>query len=260
MASSFSIVIIAKNAALQLQQTLAVLQGVSTDVIVIENGSTDNTIEVAKANQAKVISMAWMGYGATKNYGNSVAKHKWVLSLDADEVLDKTLQQHLQHIHFTQNKCVYVLKRYMVWNNKILRFGGSVEHKIRLFHSDFTQWNDSAVHESLELNSKKYIVKKIAGKLLHYSYQNVTDAKQRNAHYAALDADKKYAAGKKYFFYCPIFRGGIEFLKVFICKLGFLDGKNGWQFAKYKQFYKQEKYRLLQQKYQSMAANSAAKV
>jgi glycosyltransferase involved in cell wall biosynthesis len=251
MAFCFSILIIAKNEAVALARTLQALQGLSDDVLVVENDSSDNTVEVAKQFGAKVYSTKWLGYGLTKNLGASYTKYNWLLSLDADEVVDQQLYTVLQNLVLQDNKTLYTLTRVMMWQQKILRFGGSVEHKVRLYHKQFAQWNDSAVHENLVYQTTNPIQIKLTGKLLHYSYTDLNDAIVRNDKYAKLDADKKFAAGKKYVFYLPKLRGWLEFVSVYILKLGWLDGKNGFEYAKSKQIYKQQKYSYLQQKYKS---------
>jgi glycosyltransferase involved in cell wall biosynthesis len=251
MAFCFSIIIIAKNEAVSLARTLQALQGLTDDLIVVENGSTDDTVAVATQNNAKVITTKWLGYGATKNFGAAYAKYDWVLSLDADEVVDKQLYQSLQAIQFTNINMVYHLQRYMMWQGSLLRFGGSVERKARLFHRQFAHWNDSEVHEQLVFADAINTAINIDGKLLHYSYINMQDAIKRNNTYAALDADKKFKAGKKYVLYLPKLRGWLEFIQVFIIKFGWLDGRHGWQYANTKQLYKQQKYQLLQAKYQA---------
>jgi glycosyltransferase involved in cell wall biosynthesis len=247
---TFSIVIIAQNEASNLARTLLAINGLSDDVLILENGSIDDTVEVATNAGCRVISSEWLGYGDTKNYGNSLAKYNWILSLDADEVVDQTLFKSLQLLSKPDANTIFILQRLMVWDGKILKFGGSVEKKIRLFNRNTAKWNSSQVHEQLEFAKETPEKIILNGNLLHYSYTNWQDAIARNEKYAKADALKKFSNGKKYIFWMPIVRGCLEFITVYFIKGGFLDGNAGKQFAKIRQFYKVRKYQLLQAMYQ----------
>jgi glycosyltransferase involved in cell wall biosynthesis len=249
MHSFFSIILITKNEAHPLGRTLAAVKGLSDDVIVLDNGSTDDTIKVALLAGARVVDCDWLGYGDTKNIGHKEAKYDWILSLDADEVVDEKLYESLKNFKPQSNFELFLLRRVMIWNAQKLRFGGSIEYKIRLFHKQFASWNNSEVHEALIFDNQQAIKKKLAGSLLHFSYLSLQDAKQRNDKYAKADAIKKKNAGILYRFWLPIWRGKLEFFKVFIIFGGFLDGKNGYEFASIKQYYKQKKYQELKSMY-----------
>jgi len=247
---TFSIVIIAQNEASKLARTLGAIIGLTDDVLIIENESTDNTLEVAANAGCRVVTSKWLGYGDTKNYGNSLAKYDWILSLDADEVVDQTLFKSLQLLSKPNANTIFILHRLMVWEGKILKFGGSVEKKIRLFNRNIAKWNSSQVHEQLEFTEEKLEKITLNGNLLHYSYTTWQDAIARNEKYAKADALKKFSKGRKYAFWMPTLRGWLEFFMVYIVKGAFLDGNAGKQFAKIRQYYKKLKYQLLQTMYQ----------
>jgi glycosyltransferase involved in cell wall biosynthesis len=244
---AFSIVIIAQNAENSISQTINAVKKISDDIIVLENGSRDNTAKIALVCGAKVINCVWLGYGDTKNIGHAEAKYDWILSLDADEVVDQELCNSIANLNFEQSYQIYSLKRYMMWNGKMLHFGKSIETKIRLFPKKFAKWDSSEVHEKLLFDTNSFQKKILAGKLLHYSYKDLEDGKKRNEKYAKADAIKKFNAGKKYLIWVPKIRGYIEFIKIYIFQLGFLDGKNGWEYASIKQYYKQMKYSCLKE-------------
>ena len=93
-----SVVIITKNEAHIIENTLQSLQGVSDDIVIVDSGSTDETIAICKQFNATVIQTGWDGYGANKNKGIDVARHDWILSLDADEAIDTELRAVLQNL------------------------------------------------------------------------------------------------------------------------------------------------------------------
>jgi glycosyltransferase involved in cell wall biosynthesis len=232
---SLSIVIVAKNEAHIIGQCLQAALQVSNDVIVYTNNSTDNTEQIAKNLGAKVIQGAWLGYGATKNQANNLAKYNWILSLDADEVMDDALIKSIKSLTLNDNY-TYNVKRYMMWQNKLLRFGQSIESKPRLFNKQIISWNNSAVHEALIIPaSNKTIV--LNGKLLHFSYKNWQHAIQVQQKYAAL-ASAKIKPNK----FLAIIKATASFINTYIIQLGMLDGKAGWQFARLKAYYKYIKY------------------
>jgi glycosyltransferase involved in cell wall biosynthesis len=231
MGLEFSIVIITKNEAKNIARCLQSLLECSSDIIVLDSNSTDNTVEIAMQFGAKAISVEWQGYGNTKNYGNQLAKHDWILSMDADEIVDEVLKRAIKSWIPKSENDVLVLNRYMVWNDKLLHFGNSREPKIRLFNRKNVQWNQQLVHEALEF---KYKANKIImpGKLLHYSFKSLQHAQESYVHYANLAAKQNFALSKKTFFWMPFVKYIVSFVTNYFIRLGFLDGAAGFAFAK----------------------------
>ena len=93
-----SVVIITKNEAHIIDKTLQSLQAITDDIIIVDSGSTDDTLAICKKCKATIIETGWEGYGSNKNKGNAAAKYDWILSLDADEGLDDELQHSLQKL------------------------------------------------------------------------------------------------------------------------------------------------------------------
>src|SRR5206468_7980858 len=104
MAERFSIVIICKNEASGIGRVLQSIKDISDDIVIYDNGSTDNTIEVLKTFPVKIYQGEWLGFGKTKQKAVSFARYKWILSLDADEALDSNLQQELKNLNLSDNK------------------------------------------------------------------------------------------------------------------------------------------------------------
>jgi glycosyltransferase involved in cell wall biosynthesis len=247
MHKAISIIIIAKNEAHIIERTLKALKNMSDDIIVIENNSTDNTANIAVANGAKVVQQEWLGYGATKNYGHSIAKHNWICSLDADEIADETLWQAINNINFENLNIntVFEMTRKLVWNDTVLHYGQSKEKKIRIFNKTNASWNNQLAHESLVFKNKNITVQKLAGTLLHYCYKNEADALEKFDKYAQVMAQQKYNSGAKTSFLKAKFAGHINYWKSYILKSAWRDGAPGLEYAQLFKNYTFKKYYYL---------------
>lgn len=240
-----SVVIITKNEAHIIGNTLQRLKGVSNDVVVIDSGSTDGTQSVCTAHGARLIETGWEGYGANKNKGNTAAAHDWIFSLDADEALDDELKAQLATIDLNDDTAVYRVKRRSFFCNKPIRYGEwGNDSTIRLFNRKKCRWNNEAVHETLDLPPQAQ-VQWLKGSLLHYTVSNVEEYMEKTVRYAKLSAEKYFAAGRQagYFkiYVAPLF----GFLQHYIFRLGFLDGKEGFIIARTTAKYTYLKYLYL---------------
>lgn len=93
-----SVVIITKNEAHIIGNTLKSLQGLTDDIVIVDSGSTDDTLNVCRQFNATILEPGWNGYGPNKNKGITAAKHDWILNLDADEAIDETLKQSIRQL------------------------------------------------------------------------------------------------------------------------------------------------------------------
>ena len=143
-----SVVIVCKNGAKVIGETIKSFSGLTDDILVYDNGSTDATKDIVKQSNARLIEGSWDGFGKTKNKANALAKYDWILSLDADEAIDDELKQNLLKQDLADEKKVFDLKFKNFLGDKWLRFGewGNDKH-IRLFNRVRIKWNDADVHE-----------------------------------------------------------------------------------------------------------------
>lgn len=245
-----SVVIICRNAVLTIEKVIAGSLSVSDDVLVIDSGSTDGTLEKVKATAARLITTEWMGYGATKNYGNTLASHDWIMSLDADEYIDAALADSILKADLTNNTTSYKMKRINYLGSHAIRFGewgkgSGLVH--RLFNRNNTGWDTSPVHEKLLFTTEGAVVT-LSGALHHYTSPDIATYQQKLDRYAALMAEKYRAKGKKASVIKIIFSPAFNFVQNYLFKGGFLDGKDGWAIARAHARYTYLKYQLLQQK------------
>jgi glycosyltransferase involved in cell wall biosynthesis len=242
-----SVVIIAKNEAHIIKQTLQSLQGLTDDIVVVDNGSTDDTAAICTHAGAVVIKAAWLGYGPTKNIGIKAAKYDWILSLDADEAIDEQLKQAVKNISTSGEHTVYNLNFKNFFCGKWVKYGewGSDRH-IRLFNRKTVQWDAATVHEQLQMPDQVKVVT-LPGNVLHYTVYSLQDYMEKTLRYARLNAAKYFAQGKKSSFIKLRLSPAFSFVQNYLLRLGFMDGWEGYITAKTTAWYTFLKYAYLKE-------------
>ncbi len=243
---NISVVIITKNEAHIIGHTLQSLQPLIDDVVMVDSGSTDQTLEIGRRFGATIIEMGWEGYGINKNRGIAAAKHDWILSLDADEAIDEELKQSLGQLSLQKENEVFNIRFRNFFCGKRIRFGewGFDKH-IRLFNRRTVQWNNVAVHENL-IFPPDVTVTQLKGHILHYTVQDRQEYAGKMTVYARMNAQKYFEAGKKAGFFKRYLSPVFAFLQHYIFRLGFLDGKEGFIIAKTTSAYTYRKYQYLE--------------
>jgi glycosyltransferase involved in cell wall biosynthesis len=239
-----SALVICKNEEKHIARCLASLIPVADEIIVLDSGSEDQTISIAQSLGVRVVQTTWQGFAATKNYGHSLVTHSYILSLDADEVLSESLQQAILSIKENLHGAYAMSRRTNYCGQWIRHAGWYPDVKVRLFPKE-TYWEGDFVHEKPVLPAGTH-VQKLNGDLLHYSIENLEDHLERVQRYSQLKADAYYAEGKSYKWYKAWFNPVIVFLKMYVFKLGFLEGKRGFQLCRvsaYGAYLRQKKLR-----------------
>jgi glycosyltransferase involved in cell wall biosynthesis len=242
-----SIIIITKNEAGIISRCINSARLISDDVVIVDSGSTDHTPEIARNYGCRIVERPWDGYGANKNKGIELAKYDWILSLDADEVPDEVLIKSLHNLKLDEPTNVYDIKFCSRFGQKPIRFGSwGRDHHVRLFNRKSVRWSETMVHETLVMPAN-VVVKKIPGRIHHYSVKNSADYNRKSTYYAKLSAGQYLRDGKKAgivkLYLSPLF----GFIKNYLCYLGFLDGREGWEIAKTTLKNTYRKYHLLSQ-------------
>lgn len=240
-----SIVIITKNEGHIIEQTLQAITAISNDIIIVDSGSTDDTVGICKQYHCNVIETNWDGYGPNKNKGIAAAKNDWILSLDADEVPDATLCSALQQLQLSNPNIAYTLKFHNHFCGKRIKYGvwGSDYH-VRLFNRNHVSWNTDEVHESLQFPQQIKIVR-VKGAVQHYTVNNLHDYIEKTTRYAKSSATKYYSKGKKAGVVKLYVSPAFTFVKHYIFRLGFLDGWEGFTICKTNAWYTFLKYSFL---------------
>lgn len=224
-------VIITQNEEENIPDLISSLKGVVGEIIVIDSGSTDNTVELAKSRGAKVFYKAWSGYGGNKNYGNQLASNDWILSIDADERISSELALEIPDLVLNV-ECVYCIGVKSYYCGKWINYTEwHPSPKPRLFNRNLLSWNDSEVHEALEPlhDAKKINLKSCINQLSH---KNKEEHLNKNKVYARLGAEKWISSNYEPSFVKRNFGSFFRFFRSYILNLGFLDGKQGYQISK----------------------------
>ena len=242
-----SAVIIANNESENITKCIQALQKITQDIVVVDSFSEDNTVEICKALGARVFQKKWAGYAQNKNYGNQQAKHDWIISIDADEIVSEELIHSIQQLSLQKGE-VYSLDRLNNFCGQWIKHcGWYPDWKKRIFNRTEVQWEGDYVHEILAVPSQLK-VKKISGILYHYSYDNLEDHAKRLRIYANLAAEDMHVNGKKASILKIWISPAIRFIKTYFLKLGILDGKNGLIISLRDAYQTHLKYSLLKNK------------
>jgi glycosyltransferase involved in cell wall biosynthesis len=237
---NLSVVIITHNEEHNIVACVQSAKLITDDIIVVDANSTDATINLASTSGAKVFSINWEGYGASRNFGAAKAKNDWIFSLDADERISENLASSIQQIKFTDTNCIYKFRRKNYLGKKKIRFGTlGFETVKRIYNRKHAQWDVTLVHEKLILQAS--VKKMIGGYIDHFGLKSEEDYKAKAILYAQMSAEKylqqnQKASIKRYF--SPVFNS----IKSYFFQLGFLDGRTGWISAKTIAYYSWLKY------------------
>jgi glycosyltransferase involved in cell wall biosynthesis len=242
-----SVVIICRNEAHIIGKTIAAAQRVSDDVVVVDSGSTDGTQTIVTTAGARLIETSWEGYGINKNKGVAVAKYEWILSVDADEIIDETLIGTLQNLSPKDKNVVYNIRFRAFLGERMIRFGEwSNDQHIRLYSRFHAAWNEAAVHEGLVLSGATKTIT-LKGYIHHYTSRNTEEFAAKTVNYAILNAEKYYRQGKKASWIQCRMAPTFSFIKNYFFRLGFLDGEAGFTVAKMNAWYTWLKYTRLRE-------------
>ncbi|MGL5290621.1 MAG: glycosyltransferase family 2 protein [Vibrionaceae bacterium] len=228
---TISAIIITKNEQHNLPACLASLSWVD-EIIVVDSGSEDETCAIAAKAGAKVFSHPdWPGFGKQKQRAQHYATQEWILAIDADEVVTPQLQASILAILARPAPyTLYTLRRSTWVFGRFLRHSGWYDKIVRLYPRTLTGYNDALVHEKVVIPPDVQN-HELEGDLLHYTYQNLHQYLVKSAFYAKSWADDKAACGKKATLTQALTHAMGCFLKMYLLKRGFLDGKQGFLIA-----------------------------
>ena len=222
-----SVVVITLNEERNIGRCLQSVSGLADEIIVVDSFSTDRTAEICQAAGARFILRTWEGYSNTKNYAASQASHDWILSLDADEAVSDTLRASLQKIKSGQAMPSGEFNRLTRYENHWVRHcGWYPDKKLRLYDRRKASWQGD-LHEKLVPVSPEPVIF-LEGDLLHFSYYTREEHLAQIRRFSEIGARQLYDQGQEAGWAKIFVKTVSKFLKVFIVKLGFLDGTTGW--------------------------------
>jgi glycosyltransferase involved in cell wall biosynthesis len=219
-----SAVLITRDAAAQLDACLASV-AFCAEILVVDSGSTDGTVAIARARGAKVVEHAWPGFGKQKQFAVAHAAHDWVLCMDADELVSDELREAVLAELAAPRGFVYTMARCNRFLGRWLRHGeGYPDWNIRLFHRGHAQWSDDIVHEGVLTTAP---VHRLAGDLLHDSADTLERYLEKQNRYTTLQAERLAREGRTTNAAQLLLSPVVRFVKFYVFRLGFLDGVAG---------------------------------
>lgn len=220
-----SAVIIAEN---EEELIGAALDSVSwaDEIVVVDGGSSDGTIQLCKDRGARVLEHAFTSFVEQKNFAVRQATHDWLLSLDADERVTDQLAQEIQALNRSGFVAAgYRIPRISYYLGRFIRSTAWYpDHQLRLFDRRRAQWEGRWVHESVRVDGA---VGTLKGEILHHSYENISDHVERLNYYATLAAKQMWESGRRGGLVPALVFPPFVFLKNFVLKRGFMDGMVG---------------------------------
>ncbi|OGQ56336.1 MAG: hypothetical protein A3J24_07765 [Deltaproteobacteria bacterium RIFCSPLOWO2_02_FULL_53_8] len=222
--TGISVTIICLNEEANIRDCLESVRW-ADEIIVSDSGSTDKTIEICRQYGAVISSDAWLGFGAQKNLCASRARYDWILNVDSDERVTPELSNEIRQAVASGSKAGYYIPRKNSFGGHHVRHcGWWPDYNLRLYKKDSGRWVERRVHEAVKLTGEAGYLK---SPLEHNTYKDVSDYLQRMQRYSTLAAEEMQAAGRKASISDLLFRPFFTFFKMYIIKLGFLDGRLG---------------------------------
>jgi glycosyltransferase involved in cell wall biosynthesis len=197
--------------------------------IVVDCGSSDETVEIAQGNGARVVFHEWGGFGAQKNFALSLAGGDWVLSLDADERVSVRLAEAINAALANEAADAYEFPRRSSFCGRQMQHSGWYpDYVLRLFRRGKARFTDVAVHERVICDG---VIKKLSPDLIHHPVLKLEDALSRVDRYSTASADAIVKSGRRVSFMTGIGHGLAAFFRTYVLRAGFLDGAEGFLLA-----------------------------
>jgi glycosyltransferase involved in cell wall biosynthesis len=220
-----SVVAVTRNEEANLPRCLESIKW-ADEIVVVDSGSTDRTVEIAESYGARVFAPEWRGFGASKREGVKQARGEWILSVDADEVVPADLAEEIRQVlkNADDTTGYYMPRRTQFLGRWILHGGWYPDHILRLFRKDSGNFTDAPVHETVEL---KGVTARLKHDLQHYSYPTMESYLVKFNHYTSLAAEDLFQRGEKPGVTRIVLNPLAKFIKQYILRVGFLDGPEG---------------------------------
>jgi glycosyltransferase involved in cell wall biosynthesis len=239
-----SVVIITRNEENNIVDCIHSARLISDDIIIVDAGSEDDTLQLSAQSGARTFSVNWQGYGFSRNFGAEKAKYNWILALDADERISPELASSINRLALADPSCIYQFRRRNFLGKHEIRFGTlGFETVKRLYNRKRTEWDLTLVHEKLLFD--RTTLKQISGAIMHYGLKSYEDYKGKAILYAQMSAEKYFIEGKKTSFLKRIFSPFFNSVKSYLFQFGFLDGVLGFKVARTIAYYSWLKYYYL---------------
>jgi len=224
-----TLVVITRNAETHLERCLNSVP-FAAEKLVLDSGSTDQTVSIARRCGARVEVEAWRGFGLQRQRATELANTDWVLSLDADEALSPKAQKELKELLSRSDLPAeaYAFPRLSYHLGRWIRHGGWYpDWQVRLYDRRRTNWSEAPVHEKIQTHH----VEKLRSPIYHWVFQDLTDQVATNNRYSGLGTDALKEKGRRFSVIHLLVKPAVKFLETYVYKRGFLDGMPGFIIA-----------------------------
>lgn len=227
--ATLSVIVITFNEAHNIAACLETVRW-ADELIVVDSKSTDQTREIARTYTDQVIEAEWQGYAANKNLALARAKGDWILWLDADERIAPELAEEIRGVLSTRTHFVgYSMPRKAFFLGRWIRHCGWYPgHVLRLFRREVAFINDSLVHEGVEIQGP---VGQFRNDILHFTDLNLNHYLWKFNRYTSLAAQQLHESGYRSHWWDILLRPWFTFIKMYLLKAGFLDGRQGFMLS-----------------------------
>ena len=227
---TLAVALIVKNEAKNLDACLKTVADWVDEIVILDSGSTDETEQVARKYTEKFhVNQDWPGFGPQRRLAQEYVESDFVLWLDADERITDELKVSIQQaVEKNEPNTLYSICRLSwVFGRYIRHCGWYPDRVVRLYPTQLTQYDDSLVHEKVEISADMNI-KELSGDAIHYTYNDLHHYLVKSAGYAQAWAEQREKRGKKSSILEGMLHAVACFLKMYVFKAGFLDGKQGF--------------------------------
>jgi glycosyltransferase involved in cell wall biosynthesis len=226
--AGLSIIIITKNEALNIRECLESVKW-ADEIIVVDSGSTDETVAICREYTSHVYSHDWPGFGMQKNRALDYAARDWVLSLDADERVTPELRLEIEATMRDGKAQGYEIPRLSSFCGRYMRHSGWYpDYVTRLFLRNKGRFTNDLVHERVVISG---VVGRLTNNLLHESFRDLQQLLAKMNHYSSAGAEMLGRKGRDATLSQAIFHGLWAFIRSYFIRAGFLDGAEGFMLA-----------------------------
>ena len=220
-----SVIIITYNEMDNIERCLEAAKW-ADEIVIVDSSSADDTVKIAKRYTDKVfVTKTWPGFGKQKAKALSYATQEWVLSIDADEVISPELKAEILQVIQKTDHVGFRLPEKTIFSGQIVKYADAMTCHLRLFKRQSGQFDDAPVHENIIMNEGK--IGRLSQPIYHYSFKDVAQLLSKMNQYSSILAEAAIAQGKTSSVFKASLHGLWMFLRVYLLRRGFLDGRIG---------------------------------